>query len=207
MTNQQNQSKEINKALEKYKKQIQLALPSNMDAGRMKRIVMTELSKNERLQECSITSVCAAVIQCAQLGLEPGELLGHAYLIPYKKECQFQLGYRGMIELARRSGEIISICAQVVMENDLFEFEFGIHDDLRHVPAKTNRGDIVAAYAVAKLKGGGYQFDVMWRDEVDSIRDLSKSAKMDFSPWHTNYAEMAKKTVIRRIFKYLPISI
>ncbi len=205
------------------KKQIEAALPKHLTADRMLRIVMTELRKIPQLKECTPQSIIGSVIQCSQLGLEPGGSLGHAYLIPYdvnkntgtkqrpiwkkEKECQFQLGYRGMIELARRSGKIRSISAHVVYSNDLFEFEYGLTEKLRHVPAKGHRGEFECAYAIAMIDGGGHQFEVMQKHEIDSIKSRSKSANSAYTPWATDYDEMARKTVVRRLFKYLPVSI
>jgi recombination protein RecT len=131
--------------------------------------------------------------------------LGHAYLIPYGRECQFIIGYRGMIDLARRSGEIQSIFSEVVYSNDEFRFEFGLDEKLKHIPARGERGEFVAAYMVAKFKDGGHLIQVMFKNEIDKIRKRSKAANN--GPWVTDYDEMAKKTIIRRGFKYLPISI
>ena len=194
------------------KKQIEMALPKHLSPDRMLRIAMTELRKNKKLANCHPHSFLGAVVQCSQLGLEPGNNLGHAYLVPYKEECQLIIGYRGMIDLARRSGQVISLSAQPVYENDIFDFEYGLEEVLRHKPAKGDRGEIVAFYAVAHLKGGGYQFEVMWKDKIDEIRDTSegykyaKKFKKD-TPWISHYDEMGRKTVLRRLFKYLPVSI
>lgn len=198
--------KSFSKTLEKLKPQIKLVLPRHLDVDRICRIAFTEFRKNMYLQECHPTSVLAAIMQASQLGLEIGGPLGHSYLVPYGKSCQFIVGYRGMIDLARRSGQIISIIAQAVYENDEFEFEYGIQEKLRHVPAKGDRGQFLAAYAIAKLQGGGYQFDVMFNYDIDKIKMHSKTANRKDSPWNEHYEEMAKKTVVRRLFKYLPVS-
>lgn len=190
---------------ESFKNQIKSALPKHMNPDRMIRIAMTEVRKTPKLQECNPISFMGAIIQCSQLGLEPGNNLGHAYLLPYGKECQLIIGYRGMIDLARRSGQIIKLIAQDVYENDFFEYEFGLSEKLRHIPAKENRGKLISFYALAQLKDGGNQFEVMSKQEIDSIMTQSKSSK--FGPWQTHYTEMGKKTVIRRLFKYLPVSI
>lgn len=193
------------------KAQIQMALPKHLSAERMTRIAMTELKKIHKLQQCSPASFIGALIQCSQLGLEPGNNLGHAYLIPFdnKKnnttECQLIIGYRGMLDLAKRSGQVISIQSHTVYENDLFEFEYGLNPKLRHVPARSNPGNIIYVYACALLKDGGNQFEVMSNEEIKGIMSQSKASK--FGPWQTHYDEMARKTVIRRLFKYLPVSI
>ena len=110
-----------------------------------------------------------------------------------------------MIDLARRSGQIVSLTARTVHENDAFKYEFGLEETMHHVPADGDRGKMTHVYAVAKLKGGGVQFDVMSRADVDKVRSTSKAGTN--GPWVTHFEEMAKKTVIRRLFKYLPVSI
>lgn len=213
--------KTIGEFLASQKRQIEAALPKHLNADRMLRIVMTEMRKNPKLKLCTIPSIIGSVIQCAQLGLEPGGALGHAWLIPYdvnknlgtknapnwvkNTECQFMIGYRGMIDLSRRSGQIISLGAHAVYENDLFDFEYGIHEKLKHIPNKGERGGFTAAYAIAHLVGGGHQIIVMFKNEIDAVRERSKSP--DKGPWSTDYEEMAKKTTVRRLFKYLPVSI
>lgn len=189
----------------KQKDQIAAALPKHLTADRMLRIVMTELRKTPKLGECNPVSLVGAVIQCSQLGLEPGGVLGHAYLIPFGNECQFIVGYRGMIDLARRSGQIVSVSAHEVYSNDKFEYCYGIDEKCIHQPAIGERGEFIGAYSVVKLKDGGHQFEFMSKHEIEKIRNKSKAKNN--GPWVTNYEEMAKKTVIRRIFKYLPISI
>lgn len=201
-----------------FQKQMALALPKSLTPERLTRIVMSECRKTPALLNCSKTSFYGCVLQCAQLGLEPGSALGHCYLIPYERsikdgnnwkkipECQLIIGYRGMIDLARRSGQIVSISAHCVHEADEFHYEFGLHEDCRHVPAAmADRGPVTHVYAVARLVGGGFQFDVMSRAEIEAVRSQSKAGKN--GPWVTHWEEMAKKTVIRRLFKLLPVSI
>lgn len=195
--------------LEQYKSQIALALPKHLTADRMARIVTTEIRKNPALLKCNQISLFGAVIQCSQLGLEPGNNLGHAYLLPFKTDVQLIIGYRGMIDLARRSGQILSINVYEVFDTDEFDVAFGLEPNIIHKrDIKTGgSGNLIAVYAVAKLKDGGTQFEVMTTKQVDKIREQSQAAKSNYSPWKTHYNEMAKKTVIRRLFKYLPVSI
>jgi recombination protein RecT len=193
-----------------YKGEIARALPKHLTADRMARVAMTEIRKNPQLMKCKPESLFGAIIQTSQLGLEPGNALGHAYLLPYGLEVQLIIGYRGMIDLARRSGQILSIEAHAVFEGDTFECSFGLNSDLRHVPDwenpnRTDANKLKFVYAVAKLKDGGTQFEVMSRAEVDAIRARSKAGRS--GPWVTDYQAMAQKTVIRRLFKYLPVSI
>lgn len=204
----------LNKKHDIIKAQVQRALPKHLSAERMIRILTTEINKNSALLQCTPQSVLSSVIQCSQLGLEPGGALGHAYLIPYNNrkanivECQFIVGYRGMIDLALRSGKITNIRAKAVYANDSFEYEDGLQIILKHTPTQGDRGEFIGAYAVAQfanVAAGGYQVEFMYKNEIDKIKNRSKPK--DYSPWITDYEEMAKKTVIRRLFKYLPISI
>jgi len=186
--------------------QIAMALPQHLTPDRLIRVALTAIAKTPKLLECSQASVIGAVIQAAQLGLDVDGSLGHAFLVPYKSKCQLQIGYRGMIDLARRSGQIVSLSAHVVYENDKFDYAFGLEDKLVHVPNIEKPGKPIAVYAVAKLQGGGHQFDVLSIAEIEKARKHSMTTRSD-SPWNTHWDEMAKKTAIRRLFKYLPVSI
>lgn len=198
----------------KFQAQMALALPKSMTPDRLTRIVMTECRKTPALLKCAPESFYGAVLQCAALGLEPGSALGHCYLLPFgngkdrsgRPNAQLIIGYRGMIDLARRSGQIISLQAWTVHAQDTFNYQLGLDPDIQHVPASTaDRGPVTHVYAVAKLKGGGIQFEVMSRAEIEKVRSTSKAGNT--GPWASHWEEMAKKTVIRRLFKYLPVSI
>lgn len=201
-----------------FQNQMRMALPKNLTADRLTRIVMTEFRKNPTLQQCTPASFMAAVLQAAQLGLEPGSALGQAYLVPFKAkgkyECQLIVGYRGMISLSRRSGEILSINAYCVHAKDDFTYQLGLHPDIQHIPSsEADPGPVVFVYAVAQLRGGGVQFEVMSRAEIEAVRDQSqgwtsavKYKTTGLSPWTKHFDEMAKKTVVRKMFKYLPVS-
>lgn len=196
--------------LKKMGPEIEKALPSHMNPDRMARIALTTIRSNPKLLEASVPSLLGAVMQAAQLGLEPG-LVGHCYLIPFKNgktgqtDVQFIIGYKGMIDLARRSGQIENIYSHAVFEQDEFEYELGLHPKLVHKPATGERGKMTHVYAVAHFKDGGYQFEVMDMQEIEKRRGRSKSKNN--GPWVTDFEEMAKKTVIRHMWKYLPISI
>lgn len=189
---------------------IKKALPSVITPERFTRMVLSALSATPKLADCSPQSFLAAMMTAAQLGVEPNTALGQAYLLPYRNhgqmECQFQLGYKGLIDLAYRSGEVSVIQAHTVYENDVFEYELGMDPKLRHVPAKADRGEAVAYYAMFKTKDGGYGFEVMSVDDVQRhAQRYSKSYGSGSSPWRSNFDEMAKKTVLKRALKYAPL--
>ncbi len=190
----------------KLKDQIAAALPKHMTPERMIRVALTAWRKTSALQKCEPLSVISAIVQASQLGLEPDGVLGHAYLVPYGNQCQLIPGYRGLIDLARRSGHVVSIQAHVVYERDKFDFAYGLDERLSHTPCMDgDRGRAVAVYAVAKLKDGGYALEVMSMADVEKIRKRSKAANN--GPWVTDFDEMAKKTAVRRMVKYLPLSV
>lgn len=203
--------------LDKMAPEIRRALPKHMDPDRLLRVSMTVIRTNPALLECTVPSLLAAVMQAAQLGLEPG-LLGHCYFVPFRNgktgqmEVQFIVGYRGMIDLARRSGNIQSISAQIVYTNDLFRLKYGLEEELVHVPwhlredqPQTEPGKIRGAYMVAKFRDGGHYIHYMPIAEIEEHRKRSKTP--DRGPWVTDYEEMCKKTVVRAGWKWLPISI
>lgn len=190
--------------IKKMEGEIAKALPSVITPERFTRITLSALSTNTKLQECTPQSFLGAMMTAAQLGMEPNTPLGQAYLIPYGKQCQFQLGYKGLIDLAYRSGEVSTIQAHAVYENDEFEYSFGLEPTLRHVPAKQNRGEPILFYAMFRTKDGGYGFEVM---SIDDIRTHAQKYSKSFGngPWQTNFEEMAKKTVLKRVMKYAPL--
>lgn len=202
----------IRDLIDKNRDQIKNALPQHLPVDRMVRVFFTALSINPKLYECTPRSLMGALIQCAQLGLEPG-VLGHAYLVPFKNkklgttEVQFIPGYKGLVDLTRRSGEVSTVMAQTVRKKDTFKFAFGLNPILEHTPSdQQDRGDISHIYAVIRLKDGGALFDVMTKAEVDAHRDRYSKAAQD-GPWVTNWDEMAKKTVLRRVCKLAPVSV
>ena len=191
---------------EEMRAQIAAALPRHLTPERMLRVATTAIRKTPQLLQCNPMTVLGAVVTASQLGLEPDGVLGHAYLIPYGKTCTFIPGYKGLLQLARRSGEISTIEARVIRERDSWSYSYGLDSKLVHVPCREpDTGELVAAYAVAKLKDGGVQWDLMLRHEIDAIRSRSRAGKS--GPWVTDYEEMAKKTVLRRLCKMLPVSV
>lgn len=204
------QPQKMSDYIKMYSNEIAKALPSVMTAERFSRMAMTAITKNQKLAECTPQSFIGALLTAAQLGLEPNTPLGQAYLIPFKNgragcmECQFQIGYKGMIDLCNRSGEIKNIEAHIVYENDDFEFEYGLENKLRHRPAMGEKGKAIWVYALYRLNNGGYGFEVMSVDECMAHgRKYSKS--FDNSPWKTAPEEMMKKTVLKKVLKYAPV--
>lgn len=190
--------------------QIQKALPTVITGERFTRMVLTAMSSNPQLQQCTPKSFLGAMMQAAQLGVEPNTPLGQAYLIPYKNkgvlECSFILGYKGLMDLAYRSGEVRDIQAHEVYENDEFEYELGLEPKLRHVPAPSNRGSVIAYYAVFHTKDGGYGFEVMSTEDIkEHAKKYSQAFNSSYSPWAKNFDEMAKKTVLKKCLKYAPL--
>ena len=191
--------------------EIAKALPSVITPERFTRISLSAISGNPKLEECTPKSFLAALMTAAQLGMEPNTPLGQAYLIPYKNrgvtECQFQIGYKGLIDLAYRSGEISVIQAHTVYEKDQFDYQYGLESKLLHRPCMAeNRGDPVAFYAMFKTKDGGFGFEVMSIEQVrEHAKKFSQGLSSSYSPWTTNFEEMAKKTVLKKALKYAPL--
>ena len=190
--------------------EIKKALPSVITPERFTRMVLSAISTNPKLGTCTKASFLGAMMNAAQLGLEPNTPLGQAYILPYQNkgvlEAQFQLGYKGLIDLAYRSGEVEVVQAHIVYENDEFECEYGLEPKLTHKPADKDRGEPIKVYAVFKTKSGGYGFEVMSMEDVRiHAKKYSKSFNSSFSPWSTNFEEMAKKTVLKKVLKYAPL--
>lgn len=184
------------------------ALPKHVNADRMARIVLTALRINPKLAETSEASFLGAVLTAAQLGLEVNTPLGHAYLIPYGRECQLIIGYQGMIDLARRSGAITNLVAYAVHEGDEFVYTLGLEPTLEHEPSRAadrDRKPVSHVYAVAHQKDGPPIFVVLTWSEVMARRARSRSANN--GPWKTDTTAMALKTAVRQLWKWLPKSI
>lgn len=214
-------------------KAFSMALPKNAKPERFARIIWTECRKSKELLKAEPASLISACMIAAQLNLEIGSHLGQAYLVPFEvnkkidgqwvktPQAQLIIGYRGLITLARKSGDMISLNAYAVYEKDDFSYHLGLHPDIHHIPSSdADRGNLLYVYAVANFVGGGVQFEVMSRAEVEKVRNESqgykfakrkaestKPTKPINSPWVSHFEEMAKKTVIRRLAKYLPPSV
>lgn len=193
--------------------EIRRALPAVLTPERFTRMALSAINNTPALAECTPMSFIAAMMNAAQLGLEPNTPLGQAYMIPYKNkgvlECQFQLGYKGMIDLAYRTGQVQMIQAQIVREYDYFEYQYGLDPKLIHRPGgEGDRGNITFIYGLFRLTNGGFGFEVSNKADMDAFAaKYSKSFGSKYSPWTENYEDMAKKTVIKRALKYAPVSV
>jgi recombination protein RecT len=213
--------------LKQRRSEIEKMIPKSLNSERLLKVAQIAATTTPALAKCDVASLVGAIGQCAQMGLEPNTVLGHAYLVPFNTKrkdadgnerwvnsVQVIIGYKGLIDLARRSGQIVSIAAHEVCENDEFEYVYGLDEKLNHTPSMGERGEIIGFYAVAKLKDGGHAFEFMSRYQVEKVRDDSKGwqdavkfRKTDTHPWKAHFGEMGRKTVIRRLAKYLPLSI
>lgn len=183
------------------------ALPAHVDKKRFVRIAMTAIRTNPKLAQANPTSLMGALMTAAQLGLEPNTPLGQAYLIPYGSEVQFQLGYKGLLDLAYRSKQYKRINARVVDKADEFAYEYGLDERLHHKPSATPTGESVYYYAVYELDNGGKSFVVWSREKVEAhAKKFSKSFNQSSSPWKGHFDAMACKTVLLDLLKSAPKS-
>lgn len=216
MTNEitQQQSTEVAKKpadvasvfIDRLKDSWMAVLPKICTPDRFARVALTCLRKNPKLAVALQTqegrlSLSQQFMKCAELGIEPDGR--RAYLIPYKNDIQLIIDYKGIAELAMRSGQISNIHADKVCENDEFEYNVGTIEKHR-IDFKNDRGKAYAYYAIVTFKDGTKKCEVMSKAEIDMIRRRSKSSNS--GPWVTDYDEMAKKTVFRRLSKWLPLS-
>lgn len=211
---------EIDRALDERADALMAILPGSMDYARFRKVVTLAISKNPKLLECTPASIIRSVMEAAELGFEPTGLLGRAYLVPYRRnvapkgrpaqyvqEAQLQIGYMGLVDLTLNSGRVRAAEARLVYEGDAFEVAFGTEPHVIHQPAfQTNDpSDIILAYAVLWYTDGTWDVEVMRKAEIDGIRARSRSA--NDGPWITDYGEMAKKTVLRRLAKRGPLTV
>lgn len=191
--------------LERLKPQLALALPKHMTPDRVMRVALTSILRTPELLECSQASLAGAILQASQLGLECDGVAGQAALVPFKKQVVLIPMYKGLMALARRSGEISTIEVRAVHAKDKFKVTLGLKPILTHEPhAGEGPGEFIAAYAISRFKDGGIQFEVMWKHEIDAIWKRSRAGAD--GPWVTDYEPMAKKTVLRQLCKLLPSS-
>jgi len=193
--------------------QITQILPSHVRPERYLRAVTLAVAQNRALAEANVHSLRAAVLKAAELGLVPNSPLGEAYLIPFKGEVQMIPGYRGLISLARRSGDVSTIEARVVYEGEPFVYRVGPSGTFEHTPNLDveTEGKRRFAYAWARLKDGSFCVEVVPRWKIEAIKRTSLAKiknddKREQSPWVAHEGEMWRKTAVRALFKYLPVS-
>lgn len=191
-------------------KTMQALLPAHMTQERFAALVISAAARDSNVFDCTGESILNAIYQAAALGLEINAATGEAYLIPYGKLATLVPGYKGLVKLAIRSGEVRAIEARLVYEGEKsFRIFYGTDSRIEHEPdfdVDRNPGTVIRAYAVAKLPDGSATFDVMTRKQLDAIRARSAAGRNPKSPWTTDTEEMYRKTVTRRLCKYLPMS-
>jgi len=206
-------SNDIESLFRKYRGAIAQAIPKHLTADRMIQFLTTMVSRSPELKKCTVESIIGASMQATMLGFRPITNLGECYFVPYKNrktgktEAQFIIGYKGYVSLARRSGQIKTIYGYAVYSNDTFEYELGLEPKLKHIPAVGDRGELIMSYAVAHFKDGGYAFEVCNKSHIAIAKKKSTAANSEYSPWKTNPESMWVKTAIRRLSKWLPLSI
>lgn len=170
---------------------------------RITRVAVNAIAGSESLQKCSPESLLKAIYRSAELGLEPGGALGHAYLVPYKGQATLQIGFKGFIELMLRAGHVSGVRCVIVHQNDEFTYSEGLRTTVDHKPNWKNPGPWVAVYCVIERKDGSFGFGIMSRDKVMAVKARSAAVKSGMAtPWDTDEEEMAKKTVLKRTVKY-----
>lgn len=214
-------TQEIGAVMERYKVAIAKSLPRQLGADRMIQMAVTMISSNDDLKACSVTSVIGAMLQAASLGFKPVPSLGQCYFVPrnrnigsrqspkWVKECQFEIGYRGYIDLCERSGKLRNIYSYAVRDGEEFHVEYGVDPTIRHIPKFDNEAQITHVYAVAHFQNGGTNFVVLTIDEVEKLRLLSPNQKVGHPPsgiWAAHYEAMAKAKAVRQLSKWLPLS-
>lgn len=211
-----NPQQNMKNLLERSWPRIAAVIGNNLSPQRLYQMYVSTINREPQLANCGVESVLSCFMKCAALGLEPSNVdgLGRAYILPYgnknyrtgQKEATLIIGYKGMLDLARRSGQIRDISARAVHEGDEFAYSYGLNEDIRHVPC-AKPGKLTHVYMIANFKDGGHYFQVMNADEIEAAAKRSPSYDKAVSPWKSDYEAMAKKTVIRRAFPYLPVSV
>jgi recombination protein RecT len=192
----------------KAQKQFEASNEYQMNFNREAGFAIQVLTQNDFLASCEPESIRNAVVNVSLTGLTLNPALKYAYLIPRDRKCVLDISYIGMIKLLTDAGAVKNVDAAVIYSNDKFDYRKGTDPYFKHVPALQNRGDKIGVYAVAFFRDGGFQFDVLGKEEIEKVRATSESWKKEtsrkYSPWETWEDEMWKKTALKRIFKLLP---
>lgn len=186
---------------DRFKQAVTMSLPKHCKPERFIRVALSAFNRTPKLRQCTEESLFGCFLRLSELGLEADGRRAH--LIPYGTECTLIVDYKGLAELIMRSGDVSHLYADIVCDQD--EFEYNMGQIIKHrVNFREERGPMYAAYAVAKLKDGNLVCQVLSKSEVDSVRKRSRAGGN--GPWVTDYNEMAKKTAFRRLSKWLPLS-
>lgn len=184
-------------------KRLQQALPRHMTPDRMIRMALTAATRTPKLLNCSLESIGLALLQASQFGVEVNGR--DAHLVPYGDQCQLIVDYKGMIQLAYRSGIVDGVSAKAVYERDLFEYELGSDEHLKHVPCtEDDPGKLVYAWAMVRFKGGGNKFVVLNRRDIKRRMEKSQTAKRSDSPWQQHPEAMWAKSAVKELAKWMP---
>jgi recombination protein RecT len=199
---------EIGDYLGGMKDRIATILPKHLTADRVLQMAATTIHRNPAIAKCTPTSLLGAVMQASILGFPPVDSLGYCYFVPYGKDVQFQIGYKGLIDLARRSGKIKDVYAEIVREGDIFEAEFGLERTLKHKPSFDSSKPLTHAYSVVHYTDGGYSFVILSKTDIEKLRMRSPMQNgAPSGPWKTDYEAMAKAKALKQLAKYLPLSL
>lgn len=209
---------DMHQLIASHRKQIESVMSGALTADRLYGLLQSAVSREPKLLQCTPESIVACCMKCSTLGLEPSSVdgLGKAYILPYgnknmngRPEATFILGYKGMLDLARRSGELKSITVTAAFQGDGIELMMGEDGEPRlkdmpiNLDASHDPANLRFVFLCAKFTNGGSHSEFMTKSEIDAVRARSKAA--NGGPWKTDYVAMAKKTIIRRSFPYLPI--
>lgn len=235
-TTKQKKATTMQEYVKMYEAQIEKALPKTISTQRFMVMMINAFKHTPKLTECTPQSVLGSMLTLAQLGLEPNTPLGQAYLIPYRRggvmQCELQIGYKGLVDLAYRSGELYVLESRIVYEGDIFECELGLNPKLKHIP-QVCAGNPKWVYALCRFKNGATIFEVMTIESIKEhakkfsksfnsdtspretnfesmdkrivVKKFDKSFNSGTSPWETNFESMAKKTVVKKLVKLLPL--
>jgi recombinase, phage RecT family len=199
---------EIGQYLSMMKDRVAQVLPKHLTADRVLQMAATTIHRNPAIAKCSPASLLGSVMQASILGFPPVDALGYCYFVPYGKDVQFQIGYKGLVELARRSGKIKMVYAEVVREGDEFVAAFGLNPTLEHKPNFDSNKPLTHVYAVCHFNDGGYNFVVLSKSDVERLRLRSPMQKgTPAGAWATDYDAMAKAKALKQLSKYLPLNI
>jgi recombination protein RecT len=197
---------EFRDLLYRYKDRFAAILPRTITVQELMQLGLVAMGRDSKLLACTPQSIIRALIVAGRLGLDPTGIGGQAWIVPYKQTATLLVGYKGLLDLARRTGIVVGVEAHVVHERDTFRFHYGSEPDVHHEPVVTGEpGPMLGAYAILRLRGDAVpMMEYMTKAEIDKIRTRSRAGAE--GPWVTDYEQMARKTTLRRILNYAPSS-